>query len=74
MGKMFRVYSKEPTETGTRPSTSLFINSLAFAKDRDDETAPFSEWPANVDEKRCFVVTTQETSYHFIAETEEEKK
>ena len=74
MGKMFRVYSKEPTETGTRPITSLFINSMAFAKDRDDETAPFSEWLADVDEKRCFVVATQESSYYFIAETEEEKK
>jgi len=43
------VHSKKPTETGTRPSTSLFINSLVFAKDHDDEAVPFSEWPAGGD-------------------------
>jgi len=73
-GKMFRVYSKEPAKTSIIPSTSFFINCLAFAKSRNDETVPFSNWPTDIDERRCFVVATQGSSYHFIAETEEEKK
>ncbi|XP_065884198.1 uncharacterized protein [Dysidea avara] len=73
MGKMFQVYSDEPTEPGTRPKTSFFINRLAFVKDRDDETISFSDWPVDVDERRCFVVATHGSTYYFIAKTEEEK-
>ena len=73
MGEIFRVYSDEPTESGTRPTTSFFINRLAFAKDRDDEAIPFSDWPVDVDKSRCFVVATHGSAYYFIAKTEEEK-
>lgn len=72
--RMFRVYSHKPTKSSIRPKTSFFINRLAYAKDRDDETMSFSDWPVDVDEKRCFVVATSGSKYYFIAETEEKKK
>jgi len=75
MGKMFRVYSDEPLEFGKRPfiRVSFFSNRLAFAKSRNDENMPFSDWPVDVDRKSCFAVATHGNQYYFIAETEEEK-
>jgi len=69
------VSSSQPTDTCKKPFTkvSFFINRLAFAKDRDDETISFSDWPTDVDEKRCFVVATHGNTYYFVAKTEEEK-
>jgi len=64
---MFHVFSDDPTETGLKPNTSFFINCLAYAKSCDDEAMPFSDWPVEVDEKRCFVVATHGSIYYFIA-------
>jgi len=75
MGRMFRVRSSQPTDSCKKPFTkvSFFTNFLVFAKDRDDETIPFSHWPDDVDKKRCFVVATHENTYYFVAKDEEEK-
>jgi len=50
------------------------MNRLKYAKDRDDENLPFNHWPVDVDQRRCFVVATHRSTYHFIAKTEDEKK
>jgi len=70
---MFHMFSDDPTETGLKPYTSFFINHQAYAKSCDDEAMPFSYWPVEVDEKRCFVVATHGSIYFFIAENEKEK-
>ena len=57
---MFWVYSDKPLKFGKRPfiRVSFFSNCLAFAKSRNDESKPFSDWPVDVDRKSCFVVAT----------------
>ena len=73
---MFRVYSDQPQEFGKKPFTrvSFFINFLAFAISRNEESVPFSYWPGSADDNRCFVVGTPGNWYYFVADTEEEKK
>ena len=68
---MFAVYS---SKTSKRPRVNFFMNRLAYAKERDDKTGSFDDWPeVDVDEKRCFVVATLGSTYYFIAKTAEEK-
>ena len=49
------------------------MNYMSSVGDRSDEDVSFP-WPDDVDTNRCFVVTTLENSFYFIAETEEEKQ
>jgi len=80
--EMLKLYPAKPPESSkgllTESSKMLSFTSGKFCmnymlsvEDRSDEDAS-SFWPDDVDVNRCFVITTLENSYYFIAETEEE--
>ena len=80
--EMLKIYPDKPpesskssfTESSKLPFTCgrFFMNYMSSVADRSDEDASFP-WPDDVDTNRCFVVTTLENSFYFIAETEEKQ-
>ena len=74
---MLKLYPAKPPES-TESSKMLsftsgkfYMNYMSSVEDRSDEDVS-SFWPDDVDVNRCFVITTLENSYYFIAETVEE--
>jgi len=75
-GEMFHYYKSEPTESGKAPIANggFFSSYLAKVSARNDEEMSFSSWPADADVNQCFMVSTPNNIYYFVAENEEEKK
>jgi len=75
LNHMFRIYSQNPSgkKLPYYKRDGFFIRFLEFAENRSDHTKGFSYWPNNIDDKRCFVITTHGSSYYFYADSEKEK-